>query len=58
MGAMMMAYLAHRRMEDSKEQTAPEHLFRVGELMAGFAEGIGEVTRSASKDARGSFGCS
>lgn len=56
MGAMMMAYLAHKRMEDSKEQTAPEHLFRVGELMAGFAEVIGEVTRSASKDARGSFG--
>ena len=38
---MMMAYLARRRMEDSKGQTVPEHLLHVGEVMAGFAAGIG-----------------
>lgn len=38
---MMEAYLAHVRRDGSAEQTVPEHLRRVGDLMAEFAAGIG-----------------
>ena len=40
-GAMMGDYLAHVRRDGSAEQTIPEHLRRVGDLMAEFAAGIG-----------------
>ena len=37
----MEAYLAHIQRDGSAEQTVPEHLRRVGELMTEFAAGIG-----------------
>lgn len=40
-GAMKGHYLAHIRRDGSAEQTLPEHLGNVAELMAGFAEGSG-----------------
>ena len=38
---MMEAYLAHVRRDGLAEQRVPEHLRRVGDLMAEFAAGIG-----------------
>ena len=40
-GAMKGHYLAHIRRDGSAEQTLPQHLGNVAELMAGFAEGSG-----------------
>ena len=40
-GAMKGHYLAHIGRDGSAEQTLPEHLGNVAELMAGFAEGSG-----------------
>lgn len=40
-GAMKGHYLVHIRRDGSAEQTLPEHLGNVADLMAGFAEGSG-----------------